>query len=425
MTVIDLGELGRADEQTPSPRPPRSGGRPLRLALVALLALLSLAGAVPGPRPPVRLAVPAGPEPGQLLSDLLVRAVPTSAASARELVAVGLADGRVRWRSPLPAGHQLALVDEVGGNVVVTSDPGGEPESALLDHDSGRVRWRQPGVAVPTRDGGLLLEKMEPDRIRVRGVDPGSGAVRWSATAGAGTLGYRYDDRGVAQVVLITNAGRVEVRDSDTGRLGSAFQVPPARGPAADYTQVAGDVLLTDGGPGQVAAYDLDTGDLRWRTPVDPANPFARACGGGICVAQGDTGTRVLDPSTGRVRWTDDRWSPAWPLGDQLLAIGSGPGGDRESFALLDPATGRMRVELGPWQPISTEVAGGRLVEGRMLTVRPLSGGRMLLGELDLGTGEVRPLDVLPGGWDFCTHRGRAVTCWGAKSELGLWRLPG
>ncbi|MEH0826344.1 MULTISPECIES: outer membrane protein assembly factor BamB family protein [unclassified Micromonospora] len=424
MTVIDLGELGRADEPVRSPRPPRSVGRPLRVALVALLALLALAGAVPGPPPPVRLAVPAGPDPGQLLSDLLVLAVPTSAASGRELVAVELTDGRIRWRSPLPAGHQLVLLTEVGGDVVVTSDPGGEPESALLDKHSGRVRWRQPGVAVPTGDGGLLMEGAEPDRIAVRSVDVGSGAVRWSAAIGAGTLGYRYDDRGIAQVVLVTDAGRVEVRDEDTGRLRRAFQVPPSRGPFADNIQVAGDVLLTDGGPGQVAAYGLDTGDLRWRTPVDPVNPFARACGDGICVTE-RTGARVLDPSTGRVRWTDDRWYPAWPVGDHLLAIGPGTGGGPESFALLDPATGRVRAELGPWQPISSEVAGRRLVERRILAVRPVSGGRMLLGELDLGTGEVRPLDVLPGGWEFCVHRGRAVTCWGKPGELGLWRLPG
>lgn len=425
MTVIDLGELGHVDEPTRSPRPPRSVGRPLRLALVALLALVSLAGAASGPPPPVRLAVPSGPEPGQLLSDLLVRAVPSSAGSGRELVAVQLADGRVRWRSPLPAGHQLVRLAEVGGDVVVTSDPGGEPESALLDQRSGQVRWRQPGAAVATADGGLLLEDVDLNRIAVRGVDPDSGAVRWSAVIGPGTFGYRYDGRDVAQIVLITNAGRVEVRDPDTGRLRRAFQVPPSRGPFPDNTQVAGDVLLTDGGPGQVAAYGLDSGELRWRTPVDPTNPFARACGGGICVAQGATGTRVLDPDTGRVRWTGDRWSPAWPVGDHLLAIGPGTGGERESFALLDPATGRVRAELGPWQPISSEVMGGGLVERSILMVRPLSGGRMLLGELNLGTREVRSLDVLPGGWEYCTHRARAVVCWGAGGDVGLWRLPG
>ncbi|MEU5940037.1 PQQ-binding-like beta-propeller repeat protein [Micromonospora sp. NPDC047548] len=424
MSVIDLGELGRAAEPVRPSRPPRPVGRPLRLALVALLALLSLAGAAPGSPQPARLAVPAGPEPGHLVAgDLLVLAVPTSASSGtvQELTAVGLADGRTRWRSPLPVGH-LSVLAEVGGGVVVTSDSGGDPVSALLDRASGRVRWRQPGFAVPTGDGGLLLEDGAPERIAVRGVDVGSGATRWSVAIGRGTLGYRYDDQGIAQIVLVTHSGRVEVRDPDTGRLAVAFRVPPARGPAHDTTRVAGDMLLVDGDQGQLAGYDLDTGSLRWQVPFDPATSFARACGDAICLEQ-PPGVRVLDPTTGRLRWADDRWRPAWLVDGSLLAISYDR--ERESFGLLDPATGRVLTALGPWQLVGSEVWGGRLVERPLLVTRAVSGGRQLLGDLDVGTGEVRIRDVLPGGWAFCSHRGRTLVCWRSNGEFGVWRLGG
>ncbi|GAB3173486.1 outer membrane protein assembly factor BamB [Micromonospora palomenae] len=423
MTVIDLGEVGHDVEPVRPPRPPRPVGRPVRLALVALLALLGLAAAAPGSPPPVRVAVPAGPDPGQLVGDdLFVRSVPTAALMGRELTAVGLEDGRIRWRSPVPAGHHLVVLTEVGGDVAVTSDPGGEPVSAVLDHTDGRVRWRQPGVAVPTGDGGLLLEDAEPDRVAVRGVDVASGSPRWSAAIGPGAIGYRYDDRGITQIVLVAHDGRVEVRDRITGQLRRTFRIPPARGPMRETVQVVGDALLTDAGSGQVAAYHLDTGDLRWRRPLDPAAPFVQACGDAVCLGQ-RSGVRVLDLTTGRLRWADDRWSPLWLVDDRLLAVNSG--GGPETFALLDPATGRVRSELGPWQIVGADTSGGRLVGRPLLVTRAVSGGRQLLGELDVGTGEVRPRDVLPGGWEFCTHRGRTVVCWRANGEQGVWRLGG
>ncbi|MEV0807904.1 PQQ-binding-like beta-propeller repeat protein [Micromonospora sp. NPDC050200] len=425
MSVIDLGELSRTAEPVRPSRPPRPVGRPLPVALVALLALLSLAGAAPGPPRPARLAVPAIAETGPLVAgDLLVLPVPITTASGtlRELTAVGLADGRIRWRSPLPVGHQPVVLAEVGGDVVVTADPGGEPVSAVLDRASGRVRWRQAGVAVPTGDGGLLLEDAEPDRIAVRGVDVGSGATRWSAVIGPGTIGYRHDDRGITQIVLVTHSGRVEVRDRDTGRLAVAFRVPPARGSVHDTTRVAGDMLLIDGDQGQLAGYGLDTGSLRWQVPFDPDTSFAQACGDAICVGQ-PPGVRVYDPATGRLRWVDDRWYPAWLVDGRLLAVSYD--GERESFGLLDPATGRVLAALGPWQLVASKVSGGRLVERPLLVTRAVSGGRQLLGELDVGTGEVRARDVLPGGWELCSHRGRTLVCRRSNGEFGVWRLGG
>ncbi|MFJ6197063.1 PQQ-binding-like beta-propeller repeat protein [Micromonospora sp. NPDC092111] len=421
MTVIDLGELGHDELVDLPPRPPRPVGRQLRAALLTVLVLLTVAAAAPAPARLARIPVPDLPEPAHLVvGDLLVLTGPrTLAPTAGQLTAVDLADGRIRWRAPLPDNQQLVVLDEVGDDMVVSTDPGGEPVTMLLDHADGRVRWRQPGSAVSTGNGGLLLEDVEVDGVTVRGVDPASGAVRWSVGTGAATPGYRAGARGIEELVLVTAAGRVEVYDVDTGVRRLTFAVPPAHGDSRELAQVAGDVLLVDEEPGRAAGYDLDTGRRRWVTPLVPhlGTPFAYSCGDAVCLGA-PSGARVLDPVTGRLRWAADDWAPLFTVGDWLLGARA-DGQQRESFALLDPATGRVHADLGGW----------RLVQGRpgttVFVTRPLAGGRQLLAELDVGSGALRVRDVLPERWELCSHHADVLVCWRRGDSLGVWRLPG
>ncbi|MEV6799195.1 PQQ-binding-like beta-propeller repeat protein [Micromonospora rifamycinica] len=425
MTVIDLGEVGHPDEPAPRPpRRPRAGravGRPVPLVLVGLFLLLTVAGAAPGPTRLVAVPVPDVPEPSHLVvGDLLVLADPSALAPAgsRQLIAVDLADGRIRWQASLSPRHQLLVLDQVGDDVAITTDPGGEPVSMVLEHTDGRVRWRQPGRAVPTRDGGLLLEDVHVDRAVVRGVDPATGAVRWTVSTGAATVGHRTGVRGVEELVLVTSAGRAEAYDVGTGVRRLDFPVPPARGDHHHLAQPVGDLLLVDGEPDRVAAYDLGSGRRRW----DTAHPgsgsgYAYACGDALCL-DAPSGTRVLDPATGRLRWSADRWTPVGSVGDRL--VGGNVDGGRPRLALLDAATGRPVAELGPW-----ELVYRWQVSAPLFAIRPAAGGRQLLAELDPADGTARVRDVLPGRWDTCGQRQGVLVCWRQRDTLGVWRLPG
>ncbi|WKU04832.1 PQQ-binding-like beta-propeller repeat protein [Micromonospora sp. HUAS LYJ1] len=423
MTVIDLGEVGHHDDPTPPParrsRARRSAGHPAAVALTALLLLLTLAGAAPGPTRLTPVPVPDVPEPSHLIvGGLLVLAYPSALAPAgsRQLTAIDLADGRIRWETSLSPRHQLVVLDGVGDDVVVTTDPGGEPVSMVLDHVDGRTRWRQPGVAVPTADGGLLLEDVHVDRVAVRGVEPATGAVRWTVTAGAATVGYRAGERGVAELVVVTSAGRAEAYDVGTGVRRLAFPVPPARSDHHHVAQPVGDLLLVDGEPGRLAGYDLASGRRRWDAPVSTRDAWSvHPCGDAVCLDE-SSGTEVLDPVTGRVRWTSDRWSPVASVAGRLVGVNAdGP----PRLALLDAATGRAVAELGRWELVHQWPPIVRL-----LAVRPATGDRQLLAELDPADGTLRVRDVLPGRWDACWRSQGVLVCWRQRNSLGVWRMP-
>ncbi|MFJ8685084.1 outer membrane protein assembly factor BamB family protein [Micromonospora wenchangensis] len=423
MTVIDLGEVGHHDEPTPPParrpRGRRSAGHPAAVALTALLLLLTLAGAAPGPPRLTPVPVPDVPEPSHLIvGGLLVLAYPSalSPAGSRQLTAIDLTDGRVRWETSLSPRHQLVVLEGVGDDVVVTTDPGGEPVSMVLDHVDGRARWRQPGVAVPTADGGLLLEDLHVDRVAVRGVEPATGAARWTVTAGAATVGYRPGERGVAELVVVTSAGQAEAYDVDTGVRRLAFPVPPARGDHHHVAQPVGDLLLVDGEPGRLAGYDLASGRRRWDTPVPTPDGWSvRSCGDAVCLGE-SFGTRVLDPVTGRVRWTSDWWAPVASVAGRMVGVSAD---GRQGLALLDAATGRAVAELGRW-----ELVYQWRPTDALLVVRPVGGGRQLLAELNPTDGTLRVRDVLPGRWEACWRRQGVLVCWRQRDSIGVWRMP-
>lgn len=387
------------------------------VVLVGLFLLLTMAGAAPGPTRLVPVPVPDVPEPSHLIvGDLLVLAYPSALAPAgsRQLIAVDLTDGRVRWQVSLSPRHQLLVLDRVGDDVAITTDPGGEPVSMVLDHVDGRARWRQPGRAVPTRDGGLLLEDVHVDRVVVRGVDPATGAVRWTATAGAATVGYRTSARGIEELVLVTSAGLAEAYDVGTGVRRLAFPVPPARGDH-HLAEPVGELLLVGGEPDLLAGYDLGSGRRRWDT-TSPGGGAARTCGDAVCLDT-PSGTRLLDPATGRVRWSTGRWFPVESVGDRMVAVSV----DRpERLALLDPATGRAVAELGGWNLVDRSPP-----TAPYLAIRPVAGERRLLAALDPAGGTPRLVDVLPGAWDRCSLDQGVLVCWRQRNSIGVWRLPG
>ncbi|WP_406036681.1 PQQ-like beta-propeller repeat protein [Micromonospora sp. NBC_00898] len=424
--VIELGELRHGDEVEPPPEPRRPPSRSVRVAALLCAALLTLAGSAvhPGRERSVVVPAPQGAVFLVLADRLVVADGPGTVGRAGQLVTGHrLPGGEALWRFLLPAGdHALGLTTVAGAVLVISSPAGaGDPASTVLDPDTGVMRWRQPGYPVATQSDGVLLETPRADGTgTIRSVDPVSGTPRWSLPLPGSGLAYEVGDRGVTRVVLVTAAGRVEVHDTGSGALLRAGRVPPAAdGVSYRFTRVVGDLLLVDGAPGTVTAYGLDRLDRRWSMPVgaSAASWFA-ACAGVICLREQDAGVRAVDPATGRLLWTDDRWLGMSPVGGRLLAAAPGVGLEME-LSVVDPRTGGTRGRLGRWRLGGVDRYGTPL-----LGLRRLGEERTLVAELDVPAGQARYRAVLPGSWDDCAVATAALVCLRPSGGLVVWPDP-
>ncbi|SCL22187.1 PQQ-like domain-containing protein [Micromonospora rhizosphaerae] len=423
--TIELGEMRHGEEVGPPPDPPRPSSRSLRIAALCSVVLLTLAGAAPTPVWPRPVLVPA-PQGATFLvvGDRLVVAdgPNTVGGDGRLVAAYRLPGGEPLWRLGMPGGDHVLGVGMVAGTLLVSSSPAGagDPTSTAVDIDTGRVRWREPGYPLPTQDGRLLFARSRPDGTwTLRLVDPASGSSRWSLPMPSNGAEYRFGDRGVAEIVLLTVDGRVEIRDPGSGGLLRAGRVPSAAdGVSYRFNQVVGDLLLLDDGAGWISGYGLERLDRRWTIPVDLRTAaYFQDCGHVICLRDRDARLRLIDPATGRSRWTGERWFAVFPVGDRLLAAEAGVGPEPELVA-LDPATGRRVGRLGRWQLAGPELSGQPLIG-----LRRLPGDRELVAELDVAAGQVRVRDVLPGAWNDCAVVSATMVCQRPAGGLAVWRL--
>lgn len=422
--VIELGEMRHGEELDPPSDPGRPPGRAMRAAALVVAVLLTLAGSAAGPTRERQVAVPA-PQGATflLVADRLVVADGPGTVGLGGRVVTGhrLPGGELLWRFTLPAGDHVLGLSTVAGALLVTSSPAGAGDtiSTALDVDTGAVRWRQPGYPVPTQSGAVLFETPRADGTgTIRSVDPVSGVPRWSLPLPGNGVAYRVGDRGVAEIVLVTAAGRVEIHDAGSGVLLRAGRVPPAADRVSyRFTQVVGDLLLVDGAPGTVTAYGLDRLDRRWSVPVEPrAAAWFADCAGVVCQRdQVVVGVRAIDPATGRLLWRDDRWLWVSPAGDRLLAAAPAVGLELE-LAMLDPGTGGVLARLGRWR-----LGGGDRYQPRLLGFRRLPGDRTLVADLDVRAGEARVRAVLPGSWDDCAVGPGALVCLRTAGGLAVW----
>ncbi|WP_320064665.1 PQQ-binding-like beta-propeller repeat protein [Micromonospora sp. RTGN7] len=440
MTVIDLGELRGDVKPDPPSRPPRAAARPLRAALAGAVALFALAASAPSVRPASAvLAVRTGAEV-LLAGGRLYVAEPPSLGTdgGREVVAYTMpaaAGGSPRplWRTPAPGGFGQFWVREHNGFVLLTGGRDGRAlETFVVDAATGRQRWRLPGFPDPTVGDGLLLlgggfgdGAGEQATDTLQAVDLPSGRVRWSVPATRGRLTYRYRGAEVDRVVLIPGSGRIEVRDARSGAVLAALDPPPGGPPGPQDVNVAGDLLLVTSTTGDVAgdsrvtAYGLDALDRRWQLDLPPGGYLAQ-CGEVPCVAARNVGVSLLDPATGRARWTNPRsqWVAA-VRGDRLLVAAQDLVGAVE-FAVLDATTGRTVAELG-----RRELVHNRDPDGPLFTTRRTREGALLVAELDPVAAEARSLEVLPDAPVDCRSAGRDLVCRRASGTWGWWRLPG
>ncbi|MFI6241091.1 PQQ-binding-like beta-propeller repeat protein [Micromonospora sp. NPDC050795] len=419
--VIDLGELRHDPDPDPVPRPPRAHGRPLRFALVVVLALVTLAGSVVTPaRPaPVTLPVRSGSDV-MVDGDLLLVLEPTNTTTRRARVsAYRLPGGEPVWQAPLSAEARYWGMTPLAGMLLATGyeigPEGRETTTVALDRATGAYRWQQPGTVSKLKDGNVLLRsggETLPSTLRV--VDPCCGTVRWQLSGTSAETTVRGTERGVDRVVLSEVDGPVEVRDAITGAVLARADLRPPDGGRVGLDLTKDLLLAIDRGSGTVTAYGLDQLEARWtraRLHVD----FALDCGPVLCVRTGNNELQALDPATGQVRWSSTQWGWAWPTDGRLMANISGIG-PLEQYIVLDALTGQQVADLGRWELYQLG-PGGRLVGIRR---HPDAG--VLVGELDVGAGEVRIVDVLPDATGECQAITGYLVC-SAAGGYQLWKL--
>jgi len=411
VTVIDLGELRHDAPPPAAPRPPRSVGRPARTLALLLLALLTLTAAAP-PRGPAEWTLPGGLGSAVFVSGDVVYVVRPNRGDGREIVAYR--EGRELWRSPLPGIGTAVSVWEQDGRVMVAGPAGNDEdwETVTYDAATGADVWRRRGVAFAV--GRVLLSQSAASdpRPSITRVDPADGRTMWTLPS-TGMLGFDYGS-GTERMLLWPATGQVVVVDARTGARVAARDLHPVRPPGPRHVMTVAGLLLEIGG-GLIEAYDLDTLRPRW-TVEQKLVDYVDRCGTLLCAVRPGAGMTALDPATGAVRWSVDRWARVVAARDDRLLVGDtaiGAGG----LAVLGQADGRLIAELGGWTLAPQHGSGGPL-----LATRLLGGGRQLLAEMDLSGGPPPIRGVITG--TDCTTGVTLLVCRRPAGDYVVRRLP-
>lgn len=262
------------------------------------------------------------------------------AAGKEAVEAVDLATGRAKSVFDAPSDVALNGVGGVRGGVlyVAVFDNGTQHREVwAVDVASGGVRWKTPcpddntHLFVPA--AGSLVFSSAPDGAGFTALDAGSGGkVVWSQSANLAIGASVTVAEGTAGAVILSvdaNAG-VSGLDPATGDALWRVSPPPAvDGTGTNFQQVfspGGDVYYCWDG-GQVAARRVaDLGEPLWRTPVrgsDGSLNTEMAFDGRTLFIVGD-GLYALDTATGAVRWHRTAASLPGFGPDAALAAGGG-----------------------------------------------------------------------------------------------------
>ena len=425
--LIDLGEVphGGATVPVAADQAPPVPYRAL-LAILSLLLTVSLGGAV-RPRPPEPPAVVPAVlgDVIRVVGDRLFVIGRQQPPGARVVRAYALPTGTLLSRHVVPITGEVLDVRAAGDL------------SLISVHDERTVGFRtlalRAGVEQPLWERPALLQAVSgPDRLLLvreevlgypdtwwRGVDLTSGAVRWTIHQREGYEAAMSSTTGYPRwLYMLTPDRQLQSWDARSGRL-TATQDVPERGPGKLSLWPAGDLVLIGARGAGTTGYDAaDRLRQRWHSGVNLSwyrNPSA--CGELICAFLPQRGVMVIDPRTGRERWSSDRWNYVERIGPYLLT--GLPGTAFPEHFVLDATTGDVLGEAGLW------ASGGPGPEPETAYVRRIVFGadRVWFGVLDMRRMRIRVAGAAERVAGDCHFAAGALVCRRLDASVGVWRV--
>ncbi|WP_144118830.1 PQQ-binding-like beta-propeller repeat protein [Catellatospora sichuanensis] len=424
MTVlIDLGDpRGDAEEPGDGPRLSRTGRRFVALLSVALTGLLACAGSAPVAAAPLRRITELAPPLAApvVFAGGLVLAVHRGEV-ARHLVAVGDADGAVRWRAPLDGRstevHEARQVDGMLLVTVLDTASADEPWTTYaLDAATGRRLWQERAYLVGVAARTAVLAGMSAPVDWYGGWDVQTGRPLWRHTLDRSyRLAPYLVDGLLAGMVLVEDGERDRVRLVGVdGTLGAVHELPAQ----TTAVQVVGGLVVgayERDGRRRVAALRLPTLETAWDVApaFDSRHVYLTECAPLVCASAADE-VWLLDPVDGTVRW-QGRVGGFTPLGPGRVLTGTDE--RPQAGVLRDTTTGDLLLRLDGWTSAGTD--------GRRLVLTRTKGNQTWFGVVDLARpARVRLVGVGGITLDRCWLGGAALVC---QSLVGLdvYRLAG
>ncbi|GAA2543612.1 hypothetical protein GCM10010435_09800 [Winogradskya consettensis] len=426
--VIDLDRLHDPSDEHPEPgiRRFRKPRLPFLAVSILLLVLLGGSARLPAERVPTIVAVRVG-ESIYLDPHRLHVVSPPSAAS-RVVTTYSLPGGELLARTPIGDIGQLGIVSLVasaGDTLLVSYQPvyPDPPTTVGIRLGAAQPSWEVPAQLVSaSADAGLGLLG-SGDYRDWSAVDLATGKLRWSlGTPEDGDL-TRLGNGFPRRMVTAAPDGHVELHDGVSGALLRAVDLPadPAWNQQG-ITVWAGDEAMLIEGEGGLTAYGMNDLTARWTVPIDLTDDsyVEPDCAGSICVFGLADGLKALDPATGAVRWSSDRWSTATAIGSALMVRGTEVGDavpGRFPLAVVDPATGKVLADYGRWQPYGPVRPDGTVVVLRQV------GTVVNYGLLDPAVPALRLLGTATGISGDCNATIDFLVCRRLDASVAIWDI--
>jgi outer membrane protein assembly factor BamB len=295
-----------------------------------------------------------------------------------EVVALDIDTGRERWRADTnePGSETLGFGAIVSGTVVAV----GDYNVIAFDRATGARRWRfaptdgyAPGPYLGVAADGLFLTGSAGGRMYA--VQQETGVTRWSAVISDNRKTTVFAPVANDQVAVagftefsFPNTGGLVAADLKTGAMRWKAWFPPAADRDLATNSAGGPVLygrvvIASSGDGQIYAFDLENGEIRWSLPrvsdlppaalLSPDRDFRPLAISGSTLLSGSLTGVILafDLSTRQQRWRfHSPWSGSTVFrmtadDDELyLPYFSG------ELVVLDVASGRERWRVGDWK---------------------------------------------------------------------------